>query len=221
MIGDTHFLAQARRGLENLKEATAFDSKGDRSNKRLIYLLDNFEVCISSFHYSWCFTTQIRGGLANLLSTKWKLPNYIYIVFSNDQVQEADTLGDDIYKVLDKLFTFVNRSITERRLQLPKKARRYLPPKVIAVKTVARSTDKLNDNNFKIRRRSLNRAIQKSASDFKWRAINIDSILPTDNNNFDSNGEDLSEVGVKLFWKFLSDDLRSYDAQCLSPKKRN
>lgn len=205
MIGDTHLVAQARKVLNDLKEAEGFNRVG---KGKLLYLLEHFEVFIGACHYSWCFTTQIRGGLANLLSTKWRLPNYMYILFSNDQIEEADILKDEVYKVLEGLFTFINRAIISRKADLPTKSRRSDPPKITVVKTVAKSTEQLKIDNFKYRRRTLNRAIQKVASTFKWRSINIDSVVPDIASNFDQTGHNLSDEGMKLLWTFISDDVQ-------------
>lgn len=200
-------MAQARRTLDNLKDKDAFDNTTEK--KRLPYILQNYEVFFGTCHYSWSFTTQIRGGLANLLSTKWKLPNHIYVLFSNDQIEDSDILGDLLYKVLTDLCTFINRSLAERKSALPKKARRANPTEVTIVKTVARSNEQLSTNNFKNRRRTFNRALQKTALSFGWRSINIDAIIPSDKQNFDDDGNNLSETGLKLLWQFLSDDLRA------------
>lgn len=215
MIGDTHFLAKARKSITDLKDSEAFSSSG---RDKLPFILENFEVCISSCHYSWCFTTQIRGGLADLLSTKWRLPNYIYILFSNDQIPEADILGDEIYKVLEDLFTFINRVIISRRVQLPMKSRRCDPPSITIVKTVVPPQKQLMTANLKNRRRSFNRALQKVALNFEWRSINIDAILPSENSNYDDQGE-LSPKGMKAFWNFLSEDLRMLTAPSVQRAK--
>lgn len=219
IVGDTHFLAQARRGLDQLKEGQNFNSRSDR--KRLIYILENFEVLISTFHFSWSITTQIRGGLANLLSSRWRLPNYIYIVFSNDQVEDSEILGDEIYKVLDQLYTAINRMITDRKLVLPKKARCFKPPQIIVVKTVPKALHILNKDNFKIKRHTLNRAVQKSAQNWKWRSINIDSILLDTRDNFDDTGEELSDKGFTLFWSFISEDLKAWELPPQSTRRGN
>lgn len=105
VIGDTHMLAQLRSSLKSLKQADSFNSKRDSAASSLLYILTHFEVLFGTFHHSRSFTTQIKGGLNHLLSTKWKLPNYIYIVFSNEQIQESEILGDEIYSVLNRLFT--------------------------------------------------------------------------------------------------------------------
>lgn len=204
VIGDTHFLAKARKSLTDLKDTEAFSSSG---RGKLPFILENFEVCIGSCHYSWCFTTQIRGGLATLLSTKWRLPNFIYILFSNDQIQEADILGDETYKVLEDLFTFINRAIIARKTELPKKSRRCDPPSITIVKTVAKPQEQLNTANFKNRRRSFNRALQKISTIFGWRSINIDTIIPSEKSNFDDQGE-LSDQGMKVLWNYLSEHVR-------------
>lgn len=198
-------MAQTRKALDELKGTGGFNRMG-KSN--LLYMLEHFEVYIGSCHYSWCFTTQIRGGLADLLSSKWRLPNYIYIMFSNDQIEEADVLKDQIYKVLEGLFTFINRAIITRKIELPLKSRRSDPPKITVVKTVAKATRQLNTANFKNRRRTFNRALQKVASTFKWRSINIDSIIPDVSSNFDQTGHNLSDEGLKLIWNFISDDVK-------------
>lgn len=208
VIGDTHFLAKARRSLEEMKENDGFNNNRPIKGS-LLYLLQNFEVIFGTCHYSWCFTTQIRGGLSSLLSTRWRLPNYIYVLFSNDQIQESDTLGDEIYKVLEDLFTFINRSLMERKDALPKKARRFKHSQITIVKTVAKSTNQLMANNFKNRRRNFNRALQKSALQLKWRSINIDSLVPTTEEYFEEDGNTLSDKGFRALWKFLSDDLKA------------
>lgn len=206
IIGDTHLLSIARKTLNSLKDVELFNNK---TNGRLLHMLERYEVFIGSCHYSWCFTTQIRGGLADLLSTKWILPNYIYILFSNDQIEEVEILGDEIYKVLTGLFTFITRAIEDRKITLPRKSRRGGSTVITVIKTVAKSIDQLNLNNFKNKRRTFNRALQKVAQSFNWRSINIDSIIPTDSDNFDDRGNELSETGMKLLWKFISDDLRA------------
>lgn len=175
------------------------------------YILSNYEVFINSFHYSWCITTQIRGGLNNLLSSKWKLPNHLYIIFSNDQVDDSEILGGEIYKVLNDLFTYISRVLLERRVQLPKKARRFKPPSITVVKTVPKLAENLEMDDFKIKRRTFNRALQKEAANFYWRSINIDAILPSQKENFTSNGEDLSSEGFIKFWTFISEDLHTLD----------
>lgn len=108
----------------------------------------------------------------------------------------------------------------ERRHQLPKKAKRSKPTKIIVVKTVAKATHKLNENEFKFKRRSLNRALQKTALDFKWRSVNIDAILPNQEANFEVNGEDLSDHGMELFWTYLSDDLQELELPRATPPKK-
>lgn len=99
----------------------------------------------------------------------------------------------------------------DRRMRLPKKARRYKNTEVILVKTAAKSSAKLDLRNFKNKRRSFNRALQKTGQQMNWRSINIDSILPTNLDNFDETGEDLSPMGFKLYWKFLSEDVKLAD----------
>lgn len=176
--------------------------------KKRLFIMDQFEVLFSQCHYSWAFTTQIKGGLAHLLNKYWRLPNYIIIMFSNDQVEECDVLGDEIYKVLEELFTFINRALTERKSKLPKKAKRYKPPSVIIIKTVAKSQELLNSSNFKNRRRTFNRALQKTALNFNWSLINIDAIIPTAPVHFDDKGDELSDAGFRHFWEFLSEEIR-------------
>lgn len=217
IIGDAHLLALLRRGLETLKDGDAFSNQ---QKKKLLFMPENFEVIIGSFHYSWSFTTQIRGGLNTILGTRWRLPNYLYIFFSNDQVDDADILGDQVYPLLDKLFSYINRRLTERKVVLPKKARRYKPPIVTVVKTLPKAIDRLNENNFKIRRRTFNRALQKSALNFKWRAINIDTILPTTHSIFDDKGEDLSDLGLQCLWEFISEDLATMEYPQTSSTKK-
>lgn len=95
----------------------------------------------------------------------------------------------------------------ERKTILPKKARRFKPPSIVIIKTVAKSAENLEIDDFKIKRRTFNRALQKEASNFQWRSINIDAIIPSDHSNFTKNGEDLSEDGFKRFWTFISEDL--------------
>lgn len=204
-IGDTHLISMIRKTFEELKEADGFDRMG---RQNLLYIIQQFEVFMGSCHYSWSFTTQIKGGLADLLSSKWKLPNYIYILFSNDQITESEVLGDEMYKVLENLFTFVTRAILNRKAELPKKAKRSNPPIITVVKTVAKSNDQLSVDNFKNKRRNLNRALQKVASNFKWRSINIDAILPDAKELFDDNGNELSNLGLKAFWKYISEDIK-------------
>lgn len=210
ILGDSHFLAQSKKTLENLRDADAFDNTNDR--RKLIYLLDNFEVIMGTFHFSWCITTQIKGGLNYLLSTRWKLPNYIYILFSNDQVEDSEILGGEMYKVLNELFVYIGRSLIERKTILPKKARRFRAPIITVVKTAAKLAENLEIDDFKIKRRTLNRAIQKEAANMQWRSINIDSILPTNKDNFTTNGEDLSDEGFNKMWNFISDDLQQINS---------
>lgn len=209
MIGDTHFLALIKGGLEDLGNNDLFSSSTARQS--LPYLLNQYEVVISQCHYSWAFTTQIKGGLAHLLSTKWKLPNYIYIMFGNEQVKECDILGDEIYKVLENLFTFVNQAIIDRKIKLPRKAKRINPPGIVIVKTVPKAEGLMDVANFKNCRRTFNRALQKTAYNFNWRSINIDAIVPSITPNFRDDGEELSRLGSKLLWKFLSDDIKTTD----------
>lgn len=206
VIGDTHILARTRQGLENIKQRGGFTTQHIQNNK-LPYLLENYEVILSPCHYSWAFTAQIKGGLAHLLSTKWRLPNHLYIIFSNDQVDDSDVLGDMIYKVLEELFTFVDRAILERKMALPRKAKRGIQTKFTVIKTVAKSQELLNRDNFKNRRRNFNRALQKISSNFNWRSVNIDAIIPTKKAFFDEQGNDLLEEGAEAFWEFISQDL--------------
>lgn len=173
--------------------------------------MDNYEVIIEAFHHSWSFSTQIKGGLNQLLSRKWKLPNYIFIMFSNDQIVESEILGDELYNVIANIFRQVARAITERRALLPKRAKRHRPPIVNVVRTVPKSDKKQEEKNFKHKRRTLNRAIQKIAADFKWRTINVDSILPKSDCHFDEKGDELSKQGLEQYWKFISEDLRDFD----------
>lgn len=206
-------LAQIRSALETMKQGDSFNRNEPANRGRLIYMLENYEVFFGTFHHSWSFTTQIKGGLNYLLSTKWKLPNYIYIVFSNEQIEEAEILQDEFYTVLDSMFSSVLRSINQRRAVLPRKAKRFRPPQIAVIRTVPKSNVKQNEKNFKNKRRTLNRAIQKVAADFKWRAINIDDILPKFDKHFNERGEELSEEGLRIFWNFLSDDLKRLETR--------
>lgn len=124
----------------------------DTPKERQLYLLQNYEVHVAGFHHSWCITTQIRGGLNSLLSSKWKLPNHIYICFSNDQVEDLEILDNEIFKVLENLFTYLNRAVIERRAVLPRKAKRGQLTSFTVVKTVAKATNTLNAGKFKFKR---------------------------------------------------------------------
>lgn len=174
-------------------------------------MLENYEVITGAFHHSWCFTTQIKGGLNDLLSSNWRLPNYVYILFSNDQLDDCDILGDQIFNVLENCFTAVNRALIQRRFNLPKKAKRYKPTTVVVVKTVAKNESQMKENNFKLRRRSFNRALQKTSAELKWKAVNVDAIIPNQEDNFDEKGNNLSDRGFELYWNFLSEDLQCMD----------
>lgn len=213
-------LAQARATLEELKDANQFNNTETRA--RLPYILENFEVVVGSFHHSWSFFTQITGGLNSLLSAKWKLPNYIYIMFSNEQIKESEELGDLVYNVITNLFTKINRALLERKNILPKKARRSKPPQICIIRTVPRSDKKQEEKNFKNKRRTLNRAIQKMAAEFQWRTINVDTILPKTRSHFDEKGENLSKEGYRIFWDFISEDLRELEEENkrLQPKRQ-
>lgn len=116
-----------------------------------------------------------------------------------------------MYKVLEQLFTFINRAIIDRKVKLPKKAKRANPPGVVIVKTVPKAEELMNIHNFKNRRRTFNRALQKTAYNFNWRSINIDAVVPSNRANFRDNGEELSKQGAKLLWKFISDDIKMMD----------
>lgn len=208
-IGDTHLLSQARIVMEEMKDIDSFKSGGPKT--RLPFIFENFEVFVGSYHHSWSFTSQMLGGLNYLLSTKWKLPNYIYIFFSNEQISDMELLGEEFFPVLKKLFTNINRAIVERKSILPKKAKRFKPPVMCVVRTVTKSEDQQNSKNFKLRRRALNRTLQKLATEFQWKSINIDSILPKQAENFDERGNDLSKIGYQLLWQFISNDLRTME----------
>lgn len=206
-IGDTHFLSQARAVLQDLHDVDAF--KSDTPKQRLPYILENYEVITGAFHHSWSFTTQIKGGLNSLLAERWKLPCYIYIFFSNDQIEDSEVLGEELHSVIKRLFTDISRSITERKVLLPKKSQRYKPPTVCVVRTVPKANKRQEEKNFKNKRRTLNRTLQRLASDFQWRSVNVDTILPSNETLFGSNGHDLSKEGFRLFWQFISDDLKA------------
>lgn len=210
VIGDTHMLSLIRSALDELRDNDNFINTGSR--QRLPFILENFEVYFGTYHHSWSFTTQIKGGLKDLLSTKWKLPNYIYIVLSNDQIEDSEILGDLLYDVLNATFMDVSRLLTERKVILPKRARRFKPPAVCIVRTVPKSEMKQNTNNFKNKRRTLNRALQQVAADFKWRTVNVDTIRPKVDSHFDEKGDELSTQGLRLFWEFISEDLKGWDS---------
>lgn len=94
---------------------------------------------------------------------------------------------------------------------MPKKARRFKPLTITVVKTVPKALKRLNENNFKIKRRTFNRALQKVAANYQWRTINIDAILPSTEANFDEIGDNLSKVGTQLLWDFISEDVRAME----------
>lgn len=217
IIGDTHMLARARAVLQDLKDIQLFNKEEPRA--RLPYIIENFEVLTGAFHHSWCFTTQMIGGLNSLLADKWKLPNYIYILFSNEQIHDSEELGDELFPVLKDLFTAITRAITTRRLLLPNKAKRSKPPSICVVRTVPKSETKQAEKNFKNKRRTLNRALQRLAADFGWRTLNIDTILPKQEKHFDESGEELSNEGFRLFWNFISDDLRAVESASRTSRK--
>lgn len=210
VIGETHVLSQARMVLLNMKELDNFS--GHNPRQRLPYLLDNYEVITSPYHHSWSFTTQIKGGFNHLLSSKWRLPNYILIIFSNKQIQDVDILGDGIHEVIMNLFTSIARAITERKDILPKKARRFKPPQIIVIRTLPKLDARMKEGNFKFKRRTLNRVLQRLASDFQWNSINIDAILPSCDKHFDESGHELSEEGFRQMWMHISQTIQDYDA---------
>lgn len=209
-IGPSHFMSRARKYLLDLQDKGKFASAGREHENNQLYLLDNFEVITSIYHGSWAFTAQIKGAFNDLLSTKWKLPNYIILAFSNDQIEDLDILGNEIYPVLNSIFCNISRGITSRKLQLPKKALRVQPPTVIVVRTVTRSAKAQEVNNFKFKRRTLNRAIQETALKYNWKTINIQTILPHLDDLFDDRG-DLSEEGFRTFWKYISQEVEMFE----------
>lgn len=194
----------------DLQDAGSFSRIEKERNRPQLFMLDNFEIITSIYHGSWAFSAQMKGGFNELLSTRWKLPNYIVMVFSNDQIEELNVLGDEIYPILNTIFCNVCRGITSRKLQLPKKAMRAKPPTVIVVRTVTRPARMQDVNNFKFKRRTLNRAIQDTALKYNWKTINIQTILPGLNEQFNDKG-DLSEEGFRAFWKYISQEIEMFE----------
>lgn len=133
-------------------------------------------------------------------------------MFSNEQVEDSEILGDLIYTVLKELFTSIDRALTERRLFLPKRARRRNHTKVVVVKTMAKMEPRMKEHNFKNKCRTLNRALQKTAEEFKWSAINIDSVIPAQRELFNEKGHELTDHGFKKAIEFISDDLKGRES---------
>lgn len=209
LIGDTHLLAQSRPALDNLRELNNFNSNAPR--QRLPYILEYYETIIGAYHHSWSFTTQIKGGFNFLLSTKWRLPNYIIIMFSNRQIEDTEVLRDEAHAVLKDLFTAISRAIAERKVKLPKKARRFKPPQMIIMRTLPKADRRMREQNFKLRRRSLNRVLQRLAAEFQWRSINIDAVLPSCEKHFNESGHELSEEGFRQMWLHISQTIQDLD----------
>lgn len=158
--------------------------------------------------------SQIKNAFVNLLNKRWKLPNYLVIIFSNKCVNDTLHYAQHLYIPMNALGDFVNRMIFERTTELPTRALRAADPQVMLIKTVSKLATLQDTNNFKNKRRPFNKAVQKLVERNHFRSINIDEIMPG-KDLFEKDGE-LSPVGFSTFWNSINLDIKQNDVKRLN-----
>lgn len=206
IIGETSFTHTATKYLRPLINS-------GRKLEAPPYFTSRYDLKWDIDYDSKACWSQIRNSFARMLNQHWKLPNYIIIIFSNKCIQETLHYAQQLYLPMNALGDFINRAIFQRTTELPARALRPSDPQVILVRTVSKS-DKFQElNNFKNKRRTFNKAVQKLSERNGFKSINIDQILPS-KDIFNSSG-DLSAEGYNIFWNDINIFIKQNDMKWL------
>lgn len=205
IIGETTFMHTATKYLRS------FMRPGNQRSPP--YLGSRYDVKYEINYKDKGTWVQIRNSLTALMNDNWKLPNYLLIIFSNKSVQETLHYAHDLDIPMNSLSDFINRVFFERTAALPCKALRPSDPQVVVVRTVSKSQKFQDLNNFKNKRRTFNKALQRMSERVRFRSLNVDDILPG-KDIFEPDGE-LSPMGFQLFWNYISLDIKINDQKWL------
>lgn len=207
IIGETTFTHTALKYLRPLIH-------NGRKDENPPYLTSRYDCYWEVDYNGKTVWEQIRNSLIAIMNTRWKLPNYIIILFSNKAVVDTLHIAQHLYIPLNNLGDFINRTIFQRTSELPARALRPSDPQVLLIRTVSKSDKYQELNNFKNKRRTFNKALQKMAERNQFKSINIDDILPA-KDLFEGNGN-LSLVGFAIYWNFISLEVRQNDKKRLT-----
>lgn len=148
IIGETSFLNTAVKYLKML-------INNGRKNDAPPYLTSRYDCYWELTFDTKNIWAQILNGLTNLLNRRWKLPNYIIVVFSNKCVQDTVHIANNLHIPMNMLGDHMNRIIFERTADLPPRALRSSDPQILLIRTVSKSNTFQELNNFKNKRRTL------------------------------------------------------------------
>lgn len=206
VIGETTFMHKAIKYLRPLINS-------GRRTESPPYFTSRYDIFWEIDYEAKNFWSQIRNSLVKLMNARWKLPNYIIIIFSNKCVNDTLHYAQHLYIPMNALGDFISRVIFERTSELPTRSIRSTDPQVVVIRTVSKS-DKFQElNNFKNKRRTFNKALQRMGERSSFRTVNIDEVTPQ-KQLFDDNG-DLSPNGFNTFWNCINIDIRNNDTKRL------
>lgn len=207
IIGETNFTHNAVKHLRPLINS-------GRKTEAPPYFTSRYDIYWSIDYEAKNLWSQIQNSLVKLMNDRWKLPNYILLLFSNKCVNDTLHYAQYLHIPMNALGDFINRVIFERNAELPTRALRATDPQIVLIRTVSKSEKFQEMNNFKNKRRTFNKAVQRLAERSNFRAINIDEIMPK-RDLFEENGG-LAQTGFATFWSCINIDIRQNDVKRLN-----
>lgn len=79
------------------------------------YLTSRYDVHWDINYKDDGFWAQIRNSFVTLLNNRWKLPNYVIVIFSNHCVNSTVHMAHHLHIPMDDLADFINRKFYKER----------------------------------------------------------------------------------------------------------
>lgn len=209
-----------------LTEAVSVLREMQHTNHDELYMYSQYDpqIYYPSLMTKATFAGQIRSELYTALEEHNKLPAVIIIVLGNKDVDHKVLNPQFTRKVWSALFTEIQRAIRTRKEDLPRKAQCEDEPRVCVANLVPRYR-KHNDKtdctheSFKTKRRRFNGILPQVTSNFDYKVLPINSIIPENAELFMVSTGQLNGKGIKQYWENLSRELKLLDV-CWEEQKK-
>lgn len=203
-----------------LTEAVAVLRELQNQNRDELYLYSEFDpqIYYPKLLAKESFASLIRCQLYTALEEHNKLPAVIILIVGNKNVDTKVLNPENTRKVWSALFTEIQRVIKTRKEDLPKKAKVNTEPVVCVTNMFPRFREfnekkDLTDETFKTKRRRFNGILPQIASNYEFKILPINGILPDHADFFSVSTGQLNGKGMKEFWINLSRELKILDVK--------
>lgn len=150
--------------------------------------------------------SKFRNAVATILSSKWKIPHSVLLVFGGKTfLKDSMIVQDGPNKIISWLLDETKRMIFHRRQQMPAKALPNFATRIFIVGLLP-----VNNSREQLKRDKFNVVLQEVTKNKEAKFILVNTVKPTDELCYNAQGQ-LTPIGFSKFWKEISEAVNLID----------